>query len=64
MGTLVTMIERHYGQTWVLVGIAHETARRRKSSIPKPIKTKGNPTDNPVPEGAVDVTPADDDAED
>jgi len=30
MGTSVQMIERHYGQTKVLVGIEHETARRRK----------------------------------
>ena len=28
MGTSVTMIERHYGQTNVLIGIEHETARR------------------------------------
>ena len=30
MGTSVQMIERHYGQTKVLVGIEHETARRKK----------------------------------
>lgn len=30
MGTSVGMIEKHYGQTRVLVGIEHETARRRK----------------------------------
>jgi integrase len=31
MGTSVAMIEKHYGQTRVLVGIEHETARRRKA---------------------------------
>jgi hypothetical protein len=30
MGTSVAMIERHYGQTNVLMGIEHETAKRRK----------------------------------
>jgi integrase len=30
MGTSVGMIEKHYGQTRVLVGIEYETARRRK----------------------------------
>jgi hypothetical protein len=30
MGTSVQMIERHYGQTKVLVGIEFETARRKK----------------------------------
>ena len=30
MGTSVEMIERHYGQTNVLMGIEHETAKRRK----------------------------------
>ena len=32
MGTSVQMIERHYGQTKVLVGIEHETARRKKQA--------------------------------
>ena len=30
MGTSVAMIERHYGQTNVLIGIEHETAKRKK----------------------------------
>lgn len=30
MGTSIPMIERHYGQTKVLLGIEHETARRKK----------------------------------
>ena len=52
------MIERHYGQTRVLVGIEHETARRKKA--PK----KSETANSPVPEGAVDATPAGHDAED
>ncbi len=43
MGTSVAMIERHYGQTRVLVGIEHETALR--TMPPKPATT-------------VDTTPA------
>ena len=58
MGTSVTMIERHYGQTRVLVGIEHETARRKKV----PARSAKNKSDasaiDPVPTGAVDVTPA------
>ena len=37
MGTSVAMIERHYGQTRVLVGIEHETALR--TMPPKPATT-------------------------
>jgi hypothetical protein len=81
MGTSVNMIERHYGQTRVLVGIEHETARRKKHVVPKPDQAehKDVPTEinddlgtvnfdtisaeilaqNYVPEGAVDMTPAD-----
>ena len=81
MGTSVNMIERHYGQTRVLVGIEHETARRKKHVVPKPDQSqhKDVPTEinddlgtvnfdtisaeilaqNYVPEGAVDMTPAD-----
>ena len=81
MGTSVNMIERHYGQTRVLVGIEHETARRKKHVVPKPDQAEHRdlPTEinddlgtvnfdtisaeilaqNYVPEGAVDMTPAD-----
>jgi hypothetical protein len=63
MGTSVTMIERHYGQTRVLVGIEHETARRVKK--PKTHKSgNDNPKATPVPDGAVDPTPSDDGDED
>ena len=61
MGTSVTMIERHYGQTRVLVGIEHETARRRKAPVEKLTKAKAGQSDELVPEGVVDATPADDD---
>ena len=33
MGTSVTMIERHYGQTNILHGIEHETAKRPKKPL-------------------------------
>ena len=64
------MIERHYGQTNVLVGIEHETAKRKK------LKRAGIATykaaapvtaargDDLVPVGAVDLTPVDDGGED
>ena len=58
MGTSVTMIERHYGQTRVLVGIEHETARRRKAPQPSAKKISATPQNDPVPDGAVDPTPA------
>ena len=58
MGTSVTMIERHYGQTRVLEGIEHETARRRKAPlISAKVKSDASSID-PVPQGAVDATPA------
>ena len=44
----------------VLVGIEHETARRRKAPIPSAIKPSKGKWPDPVPEGAVDPTPADD----
>jgi hypothetical protein len=60
MGKSVTMIERHYGQTRVLVGIEYQTARRVKKPIAyRPGKICSKAT--PVPEGAVDPTSADDD---
>ncbi len=36
MGTSVAMIEKHYGQTRVLVGIEHETAQRKMPPKPSP----------------------------
>lgn len=36
MGTSVAMIEKHYGQTQVLVGIEHETAQRKMPAKPAP----------------------------
>ena len=73
MGTSVAMIERHYGQTNVLVGIEHETAKRDQPATPKRSKTLrsneasqdvitiAKDTDDLVPVGAVDMTPAFDD---
>ena len=61
MGTSVAMIERHYGQTNVLVGIEHETARRRKFKKDKDLKTAPPKTPDPnelVPAGVVDATPS------
>jgi integrase len=58
MGTSVTMIERHYGQTRVLVGIEHETARRRKAPATPARLTSATSPGDPVPDGAVDPTPA------
>jgi len=58
MGTSVTMIERHYGQTRILVGIEHETAKRRKLPQQSAKKTSATPQNDPVPDGAVDPTPA------
>ena len=75
MGTSVSMIERHYGQTNVLVGIEHETAKRNQSSGNTRSRTlRSNETskdvirikrkaDELVPVGAVDMTPALDDTE-
>ena len=40
-GTSVAMIERHYGQTNALMGIEHETAKRKKPQGPKVPATKG-----------------------
>ncbi|GLI94386.1 tyrosine-type recombinase/integrase [Methylocystis echinoides] len=67
MGTSVAMIERHYGQTNVLVGIEHETAKRPKvpiqaqgtsaSTKPEAIEQQINANEI-VPIGAVDVTPS------
>ena len=52
------MIKRHYGQTRVLVGIEYETARRRKApATPARLNSVTSPGD-PVPDGAVDPTPA------
>jgi integrase len=70
MGTSVAMIERHYGQTNVLIGIEHETAKRNKAprtdrvteAPDKPLK--GKKADELVPIGAVDLTPAEEDDED
>ena len=67
MGTSVAMIERHYGQTNVLIGIEHETAKRKKAprqvnatqSQNKPLR--GKQASEIVPIGAVDLTPAEDD---
>ena len=69
MGTSVAMIERHYGQTNVLIGIEHETAKRKKAPKPdnvtevqhKPLR--GKKADELVPIGAVDLTPAEEDGE-
>jgi len=70
MGTSVTMIERHYGQTNVLVGIEYETAKRDNSKARSKTRRWVLP-DAPrddfkiirkpeelVPAGEVDVTPA------
>ena len=70
MGTSVAMIERHYGQTNVLVGIEHETAKRKKLKragiapyqVAAPAKAAN--ADDIVPRGAVDLTPVDDGGED
>jgi integrase len=69
MGTSVAMIERHYGQTNVLIGIEHETAKRKKAPRPdnvtevqhKPLR--GKKADELVPMGAVDLTPAEQDGD-
>jgi integrase len=58
MGTSVSMIERHYGQTNVLFGIEHETTKRKKFTKANNIKKE-----DVVPVGAVDTTPVDDGAE-
>jgi Tfp pilus assembly protein PilE len=42
MGTSVQMIENHYGQTNVLMGIEHETAKRRKPKKNEAKTTKGS----------------------
>lgn len=63
MGTSVAMIERHYGQTNVLIGIEHETAQRRKFRKDKDTKTEPQKTPDPnelVPIGVVDATPSED----
>ena len=69
MGTSVTMIERHYGQTNVLMGIEHETAKRRKPKKPAAadaakkapkLNKKQVMAEDLVPAGAVDMTPVDD----
>ena len=67
MGTSVAMIERHYGQTNVLIGIEHETAKRKKA--PRQVNAtqsqnnplRGKQASEIVPIGAVDLTPAEDD---
>ena len=41
MGTSVAMIERHYGQTNVLVGIEHETAKREEEKTKPKTKPMG-----------------------
>jgi len=41
MGTSVAMIERHYGQTNVLMGIEHETAKRSKPKKAKAAAAAG-----------------------
>jgi hypothetical protein len=69
MGTSVAMIERHYGQTNVLIGVEHETAKRKKAPRPdnvtevqhKPLR--GKKADELVPMGAVDLTPAEQDGD-
>ena len=70
MGTTVDMIERHYGQTSVLVGAEYETARRWRSRTKAEQKaedeTIATVLADPavlVPEGVVDLN-KDDDAED
>ena len=69
MGTSVTMIERHYGQTNVLIGIEHETAKRKKAPrageqpIDQNRPLKGKAADEIVPIGAVDLTPAEEDGD-
>lgn len=75
MGTSVTMIERHYGQTNVLVGIEYETARRdetktrpktRRLIAPNAPRDQIRLIKQPeelVPAGAVDATPASGDAD-
>lgn len=69
MGTSFAIIEHHYGQTNVLMGFAHEAAKRSKPKETqvldaakeasqlnkKPIKT-----DEIILAGAVDATPGDD----
>jgi hypothetical protein len=64
MGTSVAMMERHYGQTNVLIGIEHKTAKRKK--VPRNDQVtddqnrplRGRKADELVPIGAVDLTPA------
>ena len=62
MGTTVDMIERHYGQTSVLVGAEYETARRwrrRKKPKDEAVKTLATLIADEsvlVPDGAVDLT--------
>jgi integrase len=54
MGTSVQMIENHYGQTNVLMGIEHETAKRRK---PKNAKTPDAIADPPATKTAAKKAP-------
>ena len=69
MGTSVAMIERHYGQTNVLIGIEHETAKRKKAPrtgeqpIDRNEPLRGKKADEIVPMGAVDLTPAEEDGD-
>ena len=70
MGTTVDMIERHYGQTSVLVGAEYETARRWRSRSKAEQKAEDETITTAladpavlVPEGVVDLN-KDDDIED
>ena len=64
MGASVAMIERHYGQTNGLIGIEHETAKRKKAPRPDKVtedehkSLRGKKADELVPKGAVGLTPA------
>lgn len=71
MGTSVTMIERHYGQTNVLVGIEHETKKRtklKKEAVARnadvSLSIDSLATKEIVPVGAMDMTPVDDGMDD
>jgi integrase len=54
MGTSVTMIERHYGQTNILHGIEHETAKRKRRPDTKP----ADQTAPPVQAASAQAIPA------
>ncbi len=65
----MSRVNHHYGQTNVLIGIEHETAKRQKAPRSdkvtedqnKPLT--GKKVDELVPVGAVDLTPAEEDGD-